>query len=201
MSARKHHVELSAEQRSHVEKIARSNKASMRERVRARILLAVDETQPGGGQNDADATRTAGNCTVTVAYVRQRFACAGMDAALHHREQARRKARKLDGQAEAHLVALVCGARRLPGASAGACICSPTRWWRQAFAVQGQCGVCGRDGGRVGSLSPALRSRPAAGLLGRGRQAVARRGARAFTHATRPARPRPPSEGSSRGDG
>ena len=35
-------------------------------RVRARILLAVDEAQPGGGQKDADAARTAGSCVVTV---------------------------------------------------------------------------------------------------------------------------------------
>lgn len=110
MSAKKHHVALSTEQRPQVEKLARSNKASIRERVRARILLAVDEEQPGGGQKDADAARLAGSNAVTVAFVRQRFVRRGLQATLHHREQVRRKARKLDGQAEAHLVALVCGA-------------------------------------------------------------------------------------------
>jgi hypothetical protein len=110
MSAKKHHVELTPEQRSHVEKIARSNKASIRERARARILLAVDGAQPGGAQKDAAAARASGSCAVTVAYVRARFVLRGLEAALHHREQARRKARKLDGAAEAHLVALVCGA-------------------------------------------------------------------------------------------
>ena len=89
MSAKKHHVTLSAEQRSQVEKMARSNQASIRER--ARILLAVDEAQPGGGQKDADAARTAGSCAVTVGYVRARFAEGGLEAALHHREQVRRK--------------------------------------------------------------------------------------------------------------
>ena len=78
--------------------------------MRARILLAVDEEQPGGGQKDADAARLAGSNAVTVAFVRQRFVRRGLQATLHHREQVRRKARKLDGQAEAHLVALVCGA-------------------------------------------------------------------------------------------
>ena len=110
MSAKKHHVALSTEQRLQVEKLARSNKASIRERVRARILLAVDEEQPGGGQKDAAAARLAGSNAVTVAFVRQRFVRRGLQATLHHREQVRRKARKLDGQAEAHLVALVCGA-------------------------------------------------------------------------------------------
>ena len=110
MSAKKHHVELSIKQRRHVEKMSRSNKASIRERVRARILLAVDGAQPGGGQKDADAAQVAGSCAVTVAYVRRRFVLGGLDAALHHREQARRKRRKLDGVAEAHLVALACAA-------------------------------------------------------------------------------------------
>ena len=110
MSAKKHHVELTPEQRSHIEKLARSNKASIRERVRARILLAVDEGRPGGGQKDADAAKATGSCAVTVAFVRQRFVRRGLEATLHHREQARRKRRKLDGAAEAHLVALVCGA-------------------------------------------------------------------------------------------
>lgn len=110
MSAKKHHVALSAEQRTQVEKMARSNKASIRERARARILLAVDTAQPGGGQKDAAAARMVGSCAVTVGYVRMRFAKEGLEAALHHREQARRKARKLDGAAEAHLVAMVCGA-------------------------------------------------------------------------------------------
>ena len=110
MSAKKHHVKLTLEQRAHVEKLARSNQASIRERVRARILLAVDEGQPGGGQKDADAAKAAGSSAVLVAFVRQRFVRRGLQATLHHREQVRRKARKLDGQAEAHLVALVCGA-------------------------------------------------------------------------------------------
>ena len=110
MSATKHHVELTLEQRAHVEKLARSNKASIRERARARILLAVDEAQPGGGQKDADAAKATGGSVVTAAFVRQRFVRRGLEATLHHREKVRRKARKLDRVAEAHPVALVCGA-------------------------------------------------------------------------------------------
>jgi hypothetical protein len=34
----------------------------------------------------------------------------GLTGALHHAEQKRRKARRLDGRAEAHLVALTCSA-------------------------------------------------------------------------------------------
>ena len=40
--------------------------------------------------------------------MRRRFALRGLAGALHHGEQKRRKARKLDGRAEAHLIALTC---------------------------------------------------------------------------------------------
>jgi hypothetical protein len=47
---------------------------------------------------------------LTVTRVRKRFVAAGLQAALHRKEQARRKARRLDGAQEAHLIALVCSA-------------------------------------------------------------------------------------------
>jgi transposase len=100
MSGKMHLVILEAEERA-----ARSNKRSIRERQRARILLAA-----AAGQSDpaiAQALRVHVN---TVANVRRRFAAAGPKAAVHRVEQPNRKARRLDGRAEAHLVALVCGA-------------------------------------------------------------------------------------------
>jgi transposase len=62
------------------------------------------------GQSDpaiAQALRVHVN---TVANVRRRFAAEGPKAAVHRAEQPNWKARRLDGRAEAHLVALVCGA-------------------------------------------------------------------------------------------
>jgi transposase len=100
MSGKMHLVILEAEERA-----ARSNKRSIRERQRARILLAA-----AAGQSDpaiAQALRVHVN---TVANVRRRFAAAGPKSAVHRAEQPNRKARRLDGRAEAHLVALVCGA-------------------------------------------------------------------------------------------
>ena len=109
MPARKYHVELSAEERLTLEKAARSNKRSLLERQRARILLASAR-----GQSDAAVARAVGVCLNTVANVRRRFVTAarrqeGAGAKTVRRAvQKQRKARKLDGQAEAHLVALVC---------------------------------------------------------------------------------------------
>ena len=109
MPARKYHVELSAEERLTLERAARSNKRSLLERQRARILLASAR-----GQSDAAVAQTVGVCLNTVANVRRRFVTAARrqeDAGtgtVRRAVQKRRKARALDGQAEAHLVALVC---------------------------------------------------------------------------------------------
>ena len=105
MSAKMHLVTLGREERAALERTARYNKRSIRERQCAGILLAA-----AAGQSDpaiAQAFRVHVN---TVANVRRRFAAGGPKAAVHRAEQPHRKARRLDGRAEAHLVALVCGA-------------------------------------------------------------------------------------------
>ncbi len=110
MPAKKDHVALTQEQREQVEIAARSNKRSIRERQRARILLLADTNQAEGGWEDARICQQVGACLLTVARVRQRFAEGGLSAALHHKEQSTRKARLLDGAAEAFLVATTCSA-------------------------------------------------------------------------------------------
>jgi transposase len=104
-SAKKHVVSLGAEARADLERAARSNKRSLRERQRARILLAA-----AAGQSDGAIAQAVRVHVNTVANVRRRFTAAGPKASVRRAEQANRKARRLDGRAEAHLVALVCGA-------------------------------------------------------------------------------------------
>ena len=110
MSAKQYVVILSAPERAQLERVARSNKRSRRERVRARVLLGLDTAEGRTGWTDAQASQRTGASLNTVARLRQRFALEGCAAALVHAEQPRRKARRLAGAAEAHLVALVCGA-------------------------------------------------------------------------------------------
>lgn len=104
MPAKKHCVILNEEERLALERAARSNKRSLRERQRARILLAAAD-----GQDDASIAKAAGVHPNTVANVRRRFAAGGTKT-VRRAEQNKRKARRLDGRAEAHLVALVCSA-------------------------------------------------------------------------------------------
>lgn len=109
MSAKKHIVTLTPQQREQLEIVARSYKHSARERTRARILLLADTHQPTGSLADAAISEQTGACTLTVWRVRQRFAAHSCDA-VTRKEQQTRKARVLDGRAEAFLVATTCSA-------------------------------------------------------------------------------------------
>jgi len=110
MPAKKHHVTLTPEQRQHCEVVARSYKHSDRERKRARILLLADTQRAEGGLPDDAICHQAHACLLTVERVRRRFVVGGLSAALTHTEQQNRKARVLDGAAEAFLIATVCSA-------------------------------------------------------------------------------------------
>lgn len=110
MPAKTHRVELSSEERERLEVIARSYRRSARERARARILLQADEAQEGGGWSDTAIARALRCSRPTVERVRCRYAEEGLERALFHKAQENRPAPKLDGVAEAHLIALVCSA-------------------------------------------------------------------------------------------
>ena len=107
MAAKQHLIRLTPEERQQVERTVRSNKHSPRERMRARVLLTASDDAE---RTDKQIAVQVGACLNTVARVRRRFAEGGLARALQHTEQKRRKARKLDGRAEAHLVALTCSA-------------------------------------------------------------------------------------------
>jgi transposase len=73
-------------------------------------LLKADEGEDGPAWTDeaiADAFETS---VPTVARARVRCVKEGLEAALRRRPARRHRSRKLDGEKEAHLIALVCGA-------------------------------------------------------------------------------------------
>ena len=99
---KKYVVELTPEERTDVEALARKGKASARRIKRALILLAADD----GDTDEAIAAKVRVHRT-TVEHIRQRFVEEGLDAALSERPRPG-KARLLDGRQEAHLIALAC---------------------------------------------------------------------------------------------
>ena len=105
---KKYRVTLTPEERSELQRMVGSGKAAARKLNHARILLKADEGWGGPGLTDEEVAEEVESGSVTVARVRRRFVEQGLEAALVPKPPARVYARKLDGDGEAHLVALAC---------------------------------------------------------------------------------------------
>lgn len=105
---KKYHVTLTAEERESLGKLISSGKASARKLTRARILLKADEPEDGAGWDDEAISEALEVGLSTIYRVRRRFVEEGLEAALEQRRPRRLYRRKLDGEGEAHLIALAC---------------------------------------------------------------------------------------------
>ena len=108
MPAKKYRVRLSAEEQEELRGLVSRGRAAAYRQTHARILLLVDEAQEGGVMKDEEIARVLRVGRATVERVRQRCVEEGVEAALGRRQQVNRRARKLDGEGEAHLVAMAC---------------------------------------------------------------------------------------------
>ena len=72
-------------------------------------MLLSDENQAEGPKKDAEIARSLQVGRATVERVRRRCVEEGLERALGRREQLNRRRKKLDGEGEAHLIALACG--------------------------------------------------------------------------------------------
>lgn len=106
--SKKYRVTLTPEERAELQRMVGSGKAAARKLNHARILLKADEGLGGPGLADEEVADELDAGRATVARVRQRFVEQGLEAALVPKPAARVYARKLDGDGEAHLVALAC---------------------------------------------------------------------------------------------
>ena len=105
---KKYIVDLSAEERTQLEKFTTTGRHAADQITRARILLKADCNQPGGSWLDKNIAAALDVGVTTVERVRRRFVELGLKAALERQPGGGRKQRCLDGELEAHLVALVC---------------------------------------------------------------------------------------------
>ncbi len=103
-------VTLTAEERATLEQLTRVGRGKARTLTRARILLKADTGPAGPNWADADIATALDVSPDTIARVRRAFVDDGLDAALHRRPSRTPRPRKLAGRAEAHLIALACGA-------------------------------------------------------------------------------------------
>jgi len=102
MPRKKHIVKLAPEERQELKHLISSGQARARTLTRARILLKADQ-----GWSDEAISKALDVGVATVQRVRKRFVEEGLQA-LHNRKPKRQYLRKLDGRAEAHLIALAC---------------------------------------------------------------------------------------------
>jgi len=102
MPVKKYIVTLTTEERQELLALTRAGKLSVRKMKRAQILLKADENW-----KDQDVIAALNTSRSTVERTRRRYVEGGTDRALNEdpRPGARRK---LDGRAEAHLIALAC---------------------------------------------------------------------------------------------
>ena len=101
-------VTLTDEERRSLRALVSSGKGAARKLTHARILLKADASAGGPDWTDAAISEGVDVGTATVERVRQRFVEDGLEAALVPSKPDRIYERKLDGDGEAHLIALAC---------------------------------------------------------------------------------------------
>ncbi len=102
-------VELTDPERGQLHGLIAAGTASARLLTHARILLKADQGPSGPGWTDERIAEAVETSQPTVSRIRKQYVQEGLDAALQRRAPTREYRRKLDGEQEAHLVALACG--------------------------------------------------------------------------------------------
>jgi hypothetical protein len=108
MAKARYIVGLTSEERSQLEQLLRKGKVAAYRQRHARILLLADQHSSNKGKLSDSAIAQAVNCGLaTVERIRKRFVLEGFEAALGRRNRTN-YTRQIDGDAEAHLIALAC---------------------------------------------------------------------------------------------
>ena len=108
---KRYKVTLTAEERQQLADLIAAGKAAAQKLAHARVLLKADAADGGPAWPDARIVEAVEVSIATVERVRQRFVEQGLEAALGRKKQDRpSRPRKLDGPAEARLIALACSA-------------------------------------------------------------------------------------------
>lgn len=108
---KKYIVRLDPEERIGLQELVRVGKAAAYRIRHANVLLAVDVSQGSAKLTDADAAAAFGVSVRSIEYLRERCVEAGLEAALERKKRERPSVERMfDGEKEAQLIAVACGA-------------------------------------------------------------------------------------------
>jgi transposase len=105
----KYIVTLTDEERTMLHDLIAAGSARARKLTHARILLKADTADGRAGWADEQISEALDVSLPTIQRVRKTFVEEGLEAALNRRQPRSSRPRKLDGEQEAHLIALACG--------------------------------------------------------------------------------------------
>ena len=189
---KRYRVTLTESERGDLRRLVSVGKSAARKLVRARILLLADQAEGGPAKSDPEIVEALGCGRASVERIRKQFVEDGLEAVLDPKPSLRIFARKIDGKAEAHLIALACSAApegrsqwtlrllsdRMVVLGYVDSVSHETvrrvlKKRTQAVAEEGLVlagrtvgGIRGRDGRRVGGVPSAVRSGASAGVHG-----------------------------------
>ena len=95
---KKYRIELTTEEQQELKALVSKGRAAAYKQVLS------DEARKDGGLTDEEVARSLEIASATVERIRRRCVEEGIEAALGRKEQQRRRPKKLDGAAEAHLM-------------------------------------------------------------------------------------------------
>lgn len=106
---KKYIVRLTETERRELEHIVHKGKASAQKRLHAQVLLKADVSELGDKWRDKQICEAFDVSPRTVERIREKLVEKGLEAALNRVPPSRVKSKTLDGENEAHLIALTCG--------------------------------------------------------------------------------------------
>ena len=102
----KYIVELTTEERSQLRQIVQAPRMAAYKRRHAQRLLKLDQGSDGPGWSDTQVAQAFDGTPRSAERLRQRLVERGFAAALEHGNRGAYRVRRLDGKAEAHLIAM-----------------------------------------------------------------------------------------------
>ena len=101
-------VKLTQDERTNLLLLVKTGNTSAAKLTHARIILATDENNTDKPPYDTKVSKEVHVSSKTVARIRQRFVEEGLESALSRKPHSNTRPRKIDGDQEAHLIALSC---------------------------------------------------------------------------------------------